>query len=67
MSNRNLRKTIRSLRARIDEHRDKIRLERSRPEPDQGLIAHWETEVRAFEKRVHRLEARLARRLRRGR
>ncbi len=66
MSNRNLRKAIKSLYARIDEHYAKIHTEKSCLEPDLGLIAHWETEIRAFDERVQRLEARLARRLKRG-
>lgn len=67
MGNRRLRKAIRSLRVRIEEHKAKIREELLRPDPNLALIAHWEGEIRAFEERVHRLEARLARRLKRGR
>jgi len=62
MSNRNIRKAIRSLQARIREHRAKVANE---PE-GSPLIAHWEHEIRAWEKRIQRLEDRLARRARRG-
>jgi predicted nucleic acid-binding Zn-ribbon protein len=62
MSNRNIRKAIRSLQARIREHRAKIA---SEPK-GSPLIAHWEHEVRTWEERIRRLEDRLARRVRRG-
>lgn len=67
MSNRPIRKAIQSLRRRILEHQDKIEREQAKPKPDHGLIAHWESEIHAFTTRLQRLEARLARRRRRGR
>ena len=45
----------------------KIQRERMKLEPDEGLIAHWQSEIDAFALRLHRLEDRLARRVRRGR
>jgi predicted nucleic acid-binding Zn-ribbon protein len=62
MGNRNLRKTIRSLRERIREHQAKIVDEPS----DSPLVAYWEREIQSWEKRIQRLEDRLARRTRRG-
>jgi len=62
MSNRNIRKTIRSPQAHIREHQAKIANE---PE-GSPLVAHWEHETRTWEKRIQRLEDRLARRARRG-
>ena len=62
MGNRNLRKTIRSLRERIREHQAKIADEL----PDSPLVTYWEREIQTWEKRIQRLEDRLARRTRRG-
>lgn len=50
MGKKNHRKAIRSLNMRISEHQEKIRLEYAKTLPDEGLIRHWETEIRAFEK-----------------
>jgi hypothetical protein len=62
MSNRAIRKAILSLRLRISEHEHKIVQERTRPNPDEGVITHWLGEIRVFEQRLRRLEDRLARR-----
>lgn len=48
---KNHKKAIRSLTQRIVEHQEKIRLE-EKDSPDQGLVAHWEKEIRAFEKGI---------------
>jgi len=37
-----------SLGERIAEHEAKIRREREKGRSDEGLIAHWEREIRAF-------------------
>lgn len=66
MSNRTVRKAIQSLRQRIYEHQEKIEREQSQSESDEGLIAHWQSEIRAFTIRLRRLELRLAQRRRRG-
>lgn len=52
MGNQNHKKAIRSLQRRIIEHEDKIKKELEKDYPDQGLIKHWQTEIRAFEKGV---------------
>lgn len=67
MGNRATRKSIQSLRQRIIEHLEKVERERAKPEPDQGLIVHWQSEIEAFTTRLRRLEDRLAQRQRRGR
>lgn len=54
-----LRKGIRSLRDRIREHEDKIAQEKSKPNPDLGLIGKWEREIDAFENGIARRERRL--------
>jgi len=61
MGKRNHLKTIRSLQKRIDEHQEKIRLEKLRELPNLGLIRHWEKEIRAFEKGIQQARKRLGR------
>jgi hypothetical protein len=61
MGKRNHLKTIRSLQNRIDEHQEKIRLEKLRELPNLGLIRHWEKEIRAFEKGIQQAKKRLGR------
>jgi hypothetical protein len=57
-----LRKRIRGLNIPLQEHLEKIALERSKEQPDEGLIHHWEKEVRAWQHEIRRLEQRLKRR-----
>jgi hypothetical protein len=49
--------------ARLDEviqaHRGKIASEQGKDHPDEGLIAHWEREIRAFENRIRQARKRL--------
>jgi hypothetical protein len=59
MGKKNHKKTIRSLTQRIIEHQEKIRLEYEREHPDQGLIWHWEKEIRAFEQGIQQAHKRL--------
>jgi hypothetical protein len=66
MSNRAIRKAIESLREQILEHQEKIGREREKSIPDEGVIRHWEGEIRAFTIRLRRLEDRLAQRRRRS-
>jgi hypothetical protein len=61
MGNQNHKKAIRSLQRRIAEHEDKINKELQKDYPDQGLIKHWQTEIRAFEKGVKQALKRLRR------
>ncbi|HEY9651429.1 MAG TPA: hypothetical protein V6C95_12250 [Coleofasciculaceae cyanobacterium] len=49
---KNHKKAIRSRNRRIAEHQEKIRLEYEKDAPDEGLIRHWKTEIRAFEKGI---------------
>lgn len=67
MGNRPLRERIRALDERIREHRAKIAKEQTLPQPDMGLIRHWQREIRAFTVHLQRLEDRMAKRRRRGR
>jgi hypothetical protein len=59
MGNKNHEKTIRSLTQRISEHQAKIQLELQKEYPDQGLVAHWEKEIRAFKKGIRQAQKRL--------
>ncbi|MDX2214328.1 MAG: hypothetical protein SFY66_13645 [Oculatellaceae cyanobacterium bins.114] len=61
MGKKNHKKAIRSLTQRIAEHQEKIRLEYEKDNPDEGLIAHWEKEIRAFEKGIQQAQKRLGR------
>ncbi len=67
MGNRQIRLAIQGLRNQIDSHLDKINFERTKPEPNEEVIRHWQQEIDAFTERLERLEARLAARRRRGR
>lgn len=62
-----LDKQERIVRINHELHEQKIALERLKPEPNEGVIGHWEREIEEFTIRVHRLEDRLAQRRRRGR
>ena len=48
MSKRALKRRIASLQERIIEHENKITDEKMQPQPDQGLIKHWQIEIDAF-------------------
>jgi hypothetical protein len=67
MGNRPTRRAIQGLRLQIVEHLKKIAEERASSYPDEGLILHWENELRAFTERLDRLESRLSRKRQRGR
>jgi hypothetical protein len=58
---KHLRNRIRGLSIPLQEHLEKIALERSKPNPDEDLIQHWNKEVRAWQHEVQRLEQRLKR------
>jgi len=59
MGKKALRKRIESLLDRINEHELKILNEKTKPNPDYGLIRHWETEIAAFLISIGRAEKRL--------
>lgn len=59
MGKKNHKKAIRSLTQRIAEHQNKIRLESEKENPDEGLIRHWQNEIRAFEKGIQQAQKRL--------
>ena len=59
MSKKHHQKAIESLAQRITEHQEKIRLESEKSFPDEGLIKHWEKEIRAFDKSIQQARKRL--------
>jgi len=61
MKRKRLKKKIESLRERITEHKEKIEAERLKSFSDEGCIAHWEKEIKAFEDQVQKTMGRLER------
>lgn len=59
MGKKNHKKAIQSLEKRIFEHQNKIKTELLRESPDEGLIKHWEKEIRAFKTGIKRALKRL--------
>ena len=53
------RKSIKSLRKRIEEHRHKIAMELAKSFPDQRIIQYWRKEIENFEKRIAHIERQL--------
>ena len=45
----------------IEGHEVKIRVELSKPHPDESLIAHWRSEIEAVKEKVAELTRRLER------
>jgi len=56
------RKGIETLKSNIREHQQKIADEKNYPVPNEGLIKHWEREIRAFENDILKRERQLRRR-----
>ena len=56
-----IRKDLAGLEGALRRHQEKIEIERAKPMPDSGRIAHWEAEIRAFRKQIDRLLRRLRR------
>jgi hypothetical protein len=54
-----LRRRLESLARRIEEHEAKIAAERSTPQPREGLIWHWQREIRGFRIAAERARKRL--------
>jgi hypothetical protein len=50
---------IESLQKRVHEHEQKISRERRKTKPDEGLISHWEAEIRAFRNGIEKANKRL--------
>jgi hypothetical protein len=54
-----LRKKVESLREQIKNHKGKIEIEKQNSFPNEGLIAHWEKEIMAFEKQIEKAMSKL--------
>lgn len=59
--NKHLRERIAGLERSIQEHEAKVREERSKACPDEGDLAHWQTETEVWKKQFARLTRRLKR------
>ena len=59
MGKKELRRRIRRLAQRVQEHREKIQREQARPKPNEGAVRHWEAEIRAFLENINRARKRL--------
>jgi len=59
--NRELRKRIVSQDEVVRDHEQKIRQERMKPQPDEGVIRTWQREIAAARKKVDSLTRRLKR------
>jgi polyhydroxyalkanoate synthesis regulator phasin len=57
--NKENRKILRGLERQIAHHNEKIAEEMKRHNSDEGLIRHWQSEVRSWTVRVTRLKRRL--------
>jgi hypothetical protein len=53
------RKQIKSLEQQSEIHEAKIAEEKKKPRPDEGLIRHWEAEIRGFKKGLEKAKKRL--------
>ena len=60
MGRRRLRKKIEGLKKQISQHEDKIRKERIKNFPDEGMIQHWEIEIASFKKGIEKTMRRLS-------
>lgn len=59
MGKKRLRRRKSSLEQIIKEHQEKIKLERQKNNPDEGIIKHWEKEIAGFEKSLKTAKRRL--------
>ncbi len=59
MGNKRLKIKIESLKKQIKQHEDKIRNEKIKKSPDEGMIRHWETEIASFRTGIEKIMRRL--------
>ena len=59
--NQDLRRKIAGRERIVEEHEEKIRRERMKPEPDEALIEYWRREIEARQKEVAHWTRRLKR------
>jgi hypothetical protein len=58
-ANKQARKVIEGLKRQIALHEQKIAAELANLIPDEGLIAHWQSEIRAWTLQIAQKERRL--------
>lgn len=61
MGKKEFLKQIESLSRKISEHEEKIKREKNRSYPDEGLIKYWEREILAFRNAIEKAQKRLRR------
>jgi hypothetical protein len=59
MGNKRLKKKIEGLKKQISKHEAKIRKEKLKTSPDEGMIKHWEAEIISFKKGIEKIIRRL--------
>ena len=59
MGSKRLKIKIESLKKQIKQHEDKIRKERTKNSPDEGMIKHWEIEIASFRAGIEKIIRRL--------
>lgn len=59
MGKRGWKKRVESLRLKILEHENKIKIEKAKTHHDEGRIRHWKAEIEAFEDSINRALKRL--------
>ena len=59
MGKQGWKKRIESLRLRISEHENKIKIEKIKSCPDEGRIKHWDAEINAFNNSLNKALKRL--------
>lgn len=59
MGSKRLKIKIESLKKQIKQHEDKIRKERMKNSPDEGMIKHWEVEITSFRTGIEKIIRRL--------
>jgi hypothetical protein len=55
VGNKDIYKKVAGMQTQVDIHLKKIKNELEKEFPDYGLIHHWESEIRAWQARIHKL------------
>ncbi len=59
MGNKRLKKKIEGLTWQVNQHEEKIKRERLKNSPDEGMIQHWRVEIASFKKGIEKTIKRL--------
>ncbi len=60
MGNKRLKKKIEGLTRQVNQHEEKIKRERLKKSPDEGMIQHWRVEIASFKKGIEKTIKRLS-------